>query len=312
MFCIVMSNAQSKLNDDLKTMLNLFEGEFDNYWQTQREKEDKAKYPHEHIHSIFARVSLPAFGENVFYVKQYMDGDPNKIYRQRIYSFKTNEAEKAIQLDIYAFEKDSLYYDAHLKPEKLTGLTPAKMTMTPGCAVYWKRDGEKFIGYMKHRECSFVSKRSGKKIYITDSLMLDKSQIWIRDEAEDENGNYVFGHQEKIPHKLKRVIWYKGWISYEKDDKSIFMKDLYFHDQGNLIRVVDKDGNKLPYQVQLGQLQHANGLETLVLKLWEDGQDRAFAYAWGNPDQKNIGINLRWIQAGLTKLEVQPVYFGKK
>jgi hypothetical protein len=99
---------------------------------------------------------------------------------------------------------DSLFYDVHLKPEKLAGLTPAQMTMTAGCAVYWKMAGDHFVGYMKPKACNFVSKRSGKKIFIIDSLMLNKEEIWIRDEAEDEDGKYVFGNKDKIPHKLKK------------------------------------------------------------------------------------------------------------
>jgi hypothetical protein len=231
-----------KLNDDLKRMTSIFEGEFDNFWQVQKELNDSAKNVHEHIHSIFAKVDVPAFGKDVFYVKQYMDGNPNKIYRQRLYSFSTNPKENAVQLDIYSFPVDSLYYDSHLKPEKLAEISPEKLTTTKGCEVYWKPNGDKFIGYMKDKACSVVSKRSGKRIYSTDSLILDKEQIWIRDEAVDEDGKYVFGHKEKIPHKLKRVNWYKGWISYEKDGKSVFMTNQIWHDQGTKNPVILKDG----------------------------------------------------------------------
>ena len=299
------------LQEDMKVMLSMFKGEFDNFWQVAKEKEDSVKHKHEHIHSIFAPAVAPAFGENVFYVKQYMDGNPKKIYRQRLYAFKADEAEKAIRLDIYSFPVDSLFYDAQQKPEKLKDLTPEKLSMTAGCAVYWKRDGDKFVGYMKDKACTFVSKRTGKRIYITDSLLLDKTQIWIRDEAVDEDGKYVFGNPDKIHHKLKRVTYYKGWISYEKDGKSIFMKDLMFHDQGTKIQVVDKEGNKLPYFVELAQLQYKSGLEILKLAFYEENNPKSFLYGWGSPGTKNIGINLRWLQAGLTKVEVKEDFLGR-
>ena len=76
--------AQSKPETDLRLMMNGFEGRFDNYQQVIEEKESTAEFPHEHIHSIFARVNLPR--ENVFYVKQYMDGDEAKT---------TNKHERA-------------------------------------------------------------------------------------------------------------------------------------------------------------------------------------------------------------------------
>lgn len=305
------TNEANYLSSDMKLMLSMFKGEFDNFWQVSKEKDDSVKNVHEHIHSIFAPVSVPAIGENVFYVKQYMDGNPKKIYRQRLYSFKQDDKEKAIRLDIYSFPVDSLYYDSHLKPEKIKDLTSDKLSITQGCEVYWKRDGEKFLGYMKDKACNVISKRSGKKIYITDSLMLDKSQIWIRDEAVDEDGKYVFGNLDKIPHKLKRVTYYKGWISYEKDGKSVFMNNLIFHDQGTKIQVIDEMGNKLPYFVELAQLQYKSGLEIVKLAFYEVGNKKAFLYSWANPGTKNIGINLRWLQAGLTKIEPQPDFIER-
>jgi hypothetical protein len=305
------SKGANNLSSDMKLMLSMFKGEFDNFWQVAKEKEDSVKNVHEHIHSIFAPVSVPALGENVFYVKQYMDGNPKKIYRQRLYSFKQDDKEKAVRLDIYSFPVDSLYYDSHLKHEKIKDLTPDKLSITQGCEVYWKRDGERFLGYMKDKACNVISKRSGKKIYITDSLMLDKSQIWIRDEAVDEDGKYVFGNLDKIHHKLKRVTYYKGWISYEKDGKSVFMNNLIFHDQGTKIQVVDEMGNKLPYFVELAQLQYKSGLEIVKLAFYEVGNKKAFLYSWANPGTKNIGINLRWLQAGLTKIEPQSDFIGR-
>ncbi len=113
-----VSAFAQNLSADLKLMMKLFEGEFDNYGQTYAEKESKAQYPHEHIHSIFARVNLPAVGENVYYVKQYMDGDPAKIYRTRLYSFVPNEKESAIELRIYTFPDEKAVNDAHLEQSK--------------------------------------------------------------------------------------------------------------------------------------------------------------------------------------------------
>jgi hypothetical protein len=45
--------------------------------------------------------------------------------------------------------------------------------------VYWRRDGEAFVGYMKDRACNFVSQRSGKRIFIIDSLGLSADEIRI-------------------------------------------------------------------------------------------------------------------------------------
>jgi len=94
------------LNADWQLLNKLFTGEFNNFQQVWQEKEDGIadSLVHEHIHSIFKPVSIPALGKNVFFVKQYMNGDPNKVYRMRIYQFVPDRAEKAIRLDIYSFK----------------------------------------------------------------------------------------------------------------------------------------------------------------------------------------------------------------
>lgn len=297
------NTSKSSLEGDLGEMLTWFTGRFDNFMQAYDEKEKKAKFLHEHIHSIFYKVNLPAVGQNVFYVKQYMDGDPKKIYRQRLYSFTPNKAENAIQLDIYSFSVDSLFYDSHLQPEKLAGLTLEKLQATKGCEVFWKKQGDKFIGYMKPRACNVVSKHSGKRIYITDSLELTKDEIWIRDEAEDEDGNYVFGHKEKIPHKLRKCRFFTGWIIAQKEGKENEyhqMRNITIHDQGQRIQLVTETGEKLKYYAELSEVSYSKDLNVIKLAIYEEGKDRAIAYTWANVEAERIGINLRYVQAGFT------------
>lgn len=295
----------NNLNADMQEMLGWFDGEFDNFQQVYKEKEDKAKEVHEHIHSIFKRVSLPSFGENVFYVIQYFDGDTSKIYRQRIYSFSPDLIEQAIRLDIYSFKADSLYYYANLFPEKLNGLTPQQMTTIDGCGVWWKKTEGKYIGYMKEKACNFISKRSGKKIYITDSLQLTPNEIWIRDEAYDENGGYVYGNKDKIPHKLKKCTFYKGWLLLQKagfDEQYHQQRNMQWHDQGKRLRLVTDDGKPTKYEVELATVVYGKDLEVLKIALYEVGVSKAITYSWASPGSKNIGMNLRWFQAGLTKI----------
>jgi hypothetical protein len=310
-FCYLAASAslaqEASLESDMKLMLQWFAGEFDNFQQVWLEKEQKVEQPHEHIHSIFAPIKLPFLGENVFYVKQYMDGNPQKIYRQRLYNFKTNPVEKAIQLDIYSFLVDSLYDDAHLKPEKLKNLSLAQLSTISGCAVYWRKQNDKFMGYMKEKACNFVSKRSGKKIYITDSLQLSQTEIWIRDEAYDEDGKYVFGHRGKIHHKLKKCRMFKGWAVIQKEsgkaDDYYVMRDIILHDQGQKTQIIDKDGTKTNYWVELAQVVYQGGLPVLKLAIYEEGKEKALAYTWTNIEAKRIGINMRSHQAGFTWLE---------
>ena len=296
------------LEDDLKLFTSWFEGRFDNFAQYYNDKENKAEFPHQNIHSIFKKVALPQIGKTVFYVQQYSEGDEAKIYRQRLYNFTLDKAEKAIKLTIYNFDDEKKYRDSHLGPSKLNSLTMANLTTTTGCEVYWQlnKERDKFSGIMKKDACKVVSKRSGKTIIITDDLFLTKDEIWINDQAKDEQGNYVFGNKSGVHDKLKKVRWFEGWTAVLKTgETSLANQDfkteeyegktkVLLHDQGGMVKLNEK------YSVQLAQLQHKSGTWVLTLKILENSTGKAVAYSWTNPEAEKLGINLRWVQAGFS------------
>ena len=290
-----------------------FTGEFNNYQQVHKEKEDSIVKDliHEHIHSIFEPVDLPWMGENVFFVKQYFDNDPSKVYRQRIYNFSENKKEKAIQLDIYSFKDkslDSIYINAHKDKSILTQLNKEQLTASPGCEVFWQKNKDHFIGFMKPRACNFISKRSGKRIFITDSLMLNDKEMWIRDEAEDEDGKYVFGHKAKIPHRLRKVEYYTGWAAAKKEGAKEMdaIRGLQFHNQGDRQKIKFSDGSETGYEARLGQLIYGKNLEILQIAVFKSGEEVPINYIWADMDSHRIGINMKgFFQIGLTKKDIK-------
>jgi len=305
-FLSIQTVAAQNPEKDLRLMMSWFEGRFNNYAQTVEEKETKTEFPHERIHSIFARVNLPNIGENVFYVQQYMDGDETKIYRQRLYVFTPNRKEKAIELKIFAFPDEKAVLNAHLDKAKLNGLTLEKMDSPKGCEVFWRLKDNKFEGSMKPNACRVVSKRSGKTLIITDDLFLTKDEIWINDQAKDDQGNYVFGNKANVHHKLKKVKIFEGWTAVLKDGSTEMtgqdapadawdgQRNLMIHDQGGMVKINDK------FSAELAQLTYKNGTKVLKLGIVDNASGKTVAYTWANPEAERIGINLRWVQAGFT------------
>lgn len=306
------------LNADWQLLNTLFTGEFNNFQQVWQEKEDGIvdSLVHEHIHSIFKPVSIPALGENVFFVKQYMNGDPSKIYRMRVYQFVPDPAKKAIRLDIYSFKDptdEARFKLADEDPNMLTQLSPVHFSTVPGCSVYWqKQSDDEFIGTMKPRACNFISRRTNKRIYITDTLKLNAEEIWISDQASDEDGKYVFGHKGNIPHKLRRVRPFKGWVAIVKegtdhnniqDSDYVFIPNLTLHDQGVKKRIVLPDGTPTPYSFELSQVVFQQKTPVMKLALYEEGKSKAISYVWANPEAERIGLNLRWIQVGISLIK---------
>ena len=177
----------------------------------------------------------------------------------------------------------------------------------PGCEVFWNKEAEdRFIGSMPDGACRVPSRRTGKTIVIDDDLVLTPDEIWIGDRAEDEEGNWVFGNRAGIPHKLQRSHAYGCWAVVKEvgsEDWSAVERGLVLHDQGG--RAVITTSGEVPktYRLELEQRVYAGERQVAVLKLavYEEGKEESVAYSWAEPTSNNIGMNLRWFQAGCTK-----------
>ena len=301
--------AATSLEDDLELMMSWFAGEFDNHLQflEEQEAENPPEQPHEWIHSIFHPVELPAFGEHVFYVEQFTDGDRSKIYRNRLYSFSIDRDKQAIQLDIMSFADAEAVIGAHLDPSKLAGLGPDDVRTLPGCEVYWTREGDdRFIGSIPDGACRVESRRTGKTIIIDDDLVLTRDEIWIGDRAEDEDGNWVFGNKLGIPHKLKRSNNFSCWAVVRDGEDGgwgTVARGLTLHDQGGRASITTNDDPPRNLRLELEQRVYSGERSVDVLKIavYEEGRDESLAYSWAAPDSSNVGMNLRWFQAGCSR-----------
>ncbi|MBF2754525.1 MAG: hypothetical protein ISN29_04620 [Gammaproteobacteria bacterium AqS3] len=63
------------------------------------------------------------------------------------------------------------------------------------------------------------------------------------------------------------------------------------------------DGEATGYEVELHQVSYGGRVPVLKLAVYREGVEMALAYTWAAPDSRRIGINLRWMQAGLTRIE---------
>ncbi|MCH9696000.1 MAG: chromophore lyase CpcT/CpeT [Gammaproteobacteria bacterium] len=294
------------LDRDMRTFLQWFPGVYDNQEQVYFEVEQGVpeEERHERIHHTFARVELPAFGEHVFYVQQYLDDDPQKIYRQRIYVFTPDYEENSIRLAIHTPNDVEALVDAHLDSSKLEGLTPELARNMPGCDVWWQKQANQFLGYMRAGECSFVSKRSGKRIIIDDDLVLTEDEIWISDRAEDEDGNYVFGNKAGIHHKNIKARRFECWIAAQErnGDDWTFRSGLEVWDQGGTIWIDTEEDKPQTVGIKLRNVRWPTGINrnSFVMYAHREGEERAVSYVWGEPAATRLAMNLRWMQASCT------------
>lgn len=295
----------------LSRFLDWFEGEYDNWeqvWQQQLDGVKKADR-HEHVHHIFKAVSAPNIGEHVFFVKQYKDGDYENVYRQRLYKITIDKPENAVRLAVYRFKDEAEYRNADQNPALLTDITPEQLKNLPGCDVFWTYRDDHFVGEIKPNACFYYSDRLQKNIYITDTLKLTDSEIWIADRAYDAAGNKIFGRDEQ--HKNRKVMYFTGWAAIRSDkfdaaaeapEKMILIDNLRLHNEGQRIALVTEDGIDTGYTIELSRLTYQKtGVKVLKLGLIQNTSGDTISYIWANADTRRLGMNLRWLQVGLTK-----------
>lgn len=304
------------LDRDFALFLDWFEGRFDN--DPQVFFADALGVPadarHERIHSIFRPVELPAFGEHVFYVEQYSNAVPADIYRQRLYVFTPVYETGEIRLDIHAPLNAAAVQGAHLDPSKLDGLTPEQTIAYPQCAVFWTRQEAQFIGATRPGECRVESRQSGRTLVIEDNLLLSANAIWIRDRAETEGGDYVYGNRAGIPHQLRRARPFQCWVAVLRGaahgdsgegvppSQWDFRQNVFIHDQGGRAQITTDEDPARTIELRLRDVvwPYGDRRPSLTLYVHEDGSDRATSYAWTEGGAERVGVNLRWLQASCT------------
>ncbi|WP_179957565.1 chromophore lyase CpcT/CpeT [Exilibacterium tricleocarpae] len=301
--------GEQSLEADFARLLSWFGGEYNNYEQVWQQQVDglEGDALHEHIHHIFLPVSAPNIGTHTYFVKQYTDGDYEAVYRQRLYHFTQNPRQGAIQLTIYSFKEEHKYRYTDRNPDLIRAITLEELRTVPGCEVYWKYNGEYFDGHMQAQACHFYSTRSKKEIYITDTLRLTATEIWIGDKAYDAGGNKIFGRDE--PHKNRKVRYFKGWMGLQRQkvdpdaapEEWVFVKEFSIHNEGQIVPIFDDVGNKTGYSVQLARLTYQNTRQPILkLGLIEDASGKTVTYIWSEVGSRRLGMNLRWMQVGLT------------
>lgn len=300
-----LADDAAVLDKDFRTLMEWFPGVYDNQEQVYFEDEQGVpeEVRHERIHHVFKRVDLPAFGDNVMYVQQHLNDDPEQIYRQRLYVFTPDYDENAIRLTIHTPKDTEALIDAHRDTAKLDGMTLDDTIIRPGCEVYWKRQANQFVGYMRDGACSFESRQIGKRIIIDDDLVLTEHELWIHDRAEDEDGNYVFGNKAGVPHKNRKARRFECWMAIQqRDEEWTFRQGVEIYDQGGFawIETEEDEPQKVGMKLRNVVWPYGTNRPSLVLYAYRETAERAVSYAWAEPTAQLIGINLRWMQGSCT------------
>ncbi len=290
-FFVTILTAQEKKASDFETFLNLFPGEYDNYLQAITEKKNNAEKPHFELNTVIAKINFPALGENVFYIQQYSDGNPNKIITQYLLNIFEDE-DNRIVMEKYSFPLAAAFRDVHLYPSKLNSLDKRSLKTRSGCEIVWAKEGDKFIGKTDKNNCSIKNYKTDKTLNIEQTLILSEDEIAYLENAYTNSDTLVYGREDKVPFKMKRVHYYEGNATV--NGKTI--SGLKLNDIGKIKTLVTASGDTLDYSVQIKKDYVGGELRLILNVLDKEGSEIIFS-AWSESDSKILALKNKDVKA---------------
>lgn len=312
--------ATSSPEQSLIRFLQWAPGEYDNNEQVWQESLDKVATPHLHSHVIVVDAHARLIGAHTLIVQGNVVGESDKTPRLHLLSVIADPVAHAIRLDVFTFVDEATYSGAYAKPDLLAAITPADVVLQKGCSIYLSEQDDYFAGSVKPATCRIHSGKRGREVAAEDFMRLSADSLWLSERADGIREMPVSGQQGRGPSRNRRVRYFSGWTIVKKagtsaalDDQAMWsMVHFVIHNEGEIVPILDdKSGANTGYSLQLAQLTYQNTHDpVLKLGLIENKSGRTVAYSWASTNAKQIGMNLRWFQAGVTQRRGDAGKFG--
>ncbi len=282
----------------LEKFLGWMTGDFNNQEQVWQQDIDGAALS-PHLHTSFTRAQLTSSAAAVVRMEDFAGEFQGAFLGQRLLLFY--EEGDGLRMESYLPRtqgRGDLYWPQDWRPLK-------------GCGVRWVLEEGRFVGRLLNpSRCQRAAAREQVWALAPQGASLGETVLNFYYERYDKRR----GIMQQYHSSSRKVRWFRGWIAVLRDhldpdsvapedaaDEWVFHCGLRTHNEGWRFPMVTKDGKDSGYEVQLARLtQQEAQIAVLVLKLFRQGEDKAFSYAWADVDAKRLGINLRWIQTGWT------------
>ncbi|MEO0996683.1 MAG: chromophore lyase CpcT/CpeT [Pseudomonadota bacterium] len=281
---------------DLKVLASWFEGEFDNEEQRWFEADPRSATPESErvlrLHTVHRRVSLPDFGEHVFYVEEYRDNDPAEIIRQRLVLFSAGDDGRGIRMQQGFFRSPEAVRGAHEEPSRLDGLSADDVTFLPQCDVYWQRRAGQFEGSMAPKACVFGD--GDERRYSVHDLTLAEDKYWRVDATFLVADDTLFrGYPADRPLQMNRARPYRCDVYfYAPDAAPQVVSDLPMHDQGGTVRA-ERRSDGATFEVLMRNKEYPyydTRPDFIYFSLRRAGEQRSLAFSVNDPLSRQLGV----------------------
>ena len=304
-------DAAAVLERDADRLAAMWDGWYDN--ANQVNFQERFNLPEEGWESrrlkIFKRVRLPAFGDTVTYVEQYLGEPPTALYRQRIYRHWADHDNGDVVTDIYSFRNEegaARAAGAHLDPTRLASLTPEQMDMVPrGCEVRWRRMGDQFVGVQIAETCLYVPAGMSDKVRVADTIRLTADVMTTETRITREDGVLIAGNTLGLPQVSRKARLFNCHVlalnpgvagNVERHEGYVT------YDQGGEFSVTTAHEPPKELTVRLLNIVPPAGSSrnTLIMSLAEENELFPTAMAFVAPDAPRAAISIAGVEANCT------------
>ncbi|MCB2106042.1 MAG: hypothetical protein KDE14_00020 [Rhodobacteraceae bacterium] len=296
--------TKADLNAQLKLLMQWWPGDYDNNEQIVRQSggglAKAVDTPFYRLHTVFKRVDAPQFGENVLYVEEWKNNDPNDIARIRLYSLSIDEAAGAILVKFITPRDTKALAGAHADPSKVEKLSAKDVReFSDACNVYLYWEGGQFRGGMNEKSCNA---NDGKE-WFQYQIVVGPRYYWSRDRrltyADSTvtyemapGSNYGWFEQTKARWMACEVLHSPDGDMTNSENK---LTDIRLHDQGGEADIAWPDGRTLSFVIHTRAFTSPAEREFPLFRI-HDKNDMTvpIAYAYAVDGAERYGLNLGW------------------
>ncbi len=293
----------------------LAEGEYNNHQQfvEQGDAKEPSAHPQPSWHYRLRAVAAPAIGPAALLLTVHHSDDLEAVQHRSLWGVAADAARPGdVRMTAHRWlgaQRASVGESSatlHIDAEHIAPLA--------GCALVWTRGEGGYAGRMEApavpggmpdacrallpRLAERASAAAGRYQLSATGLMISERRVGLDEEAWASPALY------------RRVRYFSGYMAMRRShiepgadaEDMVFTPRFRAHSEGQLTPLLD-GGKATGYALQLERLSYYRGaVGTPVLKIGvvEQSSGRTLAYSWASADAGRIGINLRWIQAGLT------------
>ncbi len=180
-------------NEQLAEIMALWPGRYHNHQQIETVTkagdsvwllDDTGKNGWLQIESHYIKIDNPIIGENVLYVEEYRDHQPDSIYRQRIYTLAI-DSTNTIRVKMWPFKDKKKYIGAWKNPKVLENLTLEEISAYPDkCDLIVQKDGNVYTMNMNGKDCAFGNSVFNYQVKLSKDVFAYRDKITKLDSGE--------------------------------------------------------------------------------------------------------------------------------